>query len=88
MYAGLARTPHGDHVAAINVGSNPTFGEEPVHVESFLLDYEGDLVGREISVEFWERLRDEVRFDTAEKLSEQIAADVARTRELVPGSSP
>ena len=70
------------------MGSNPTFGEEPVHVESFLLDYEGDLVGREISVEFWERLRDEVRFDTAEKLSEQIAADVARTRELVPGSSP
>ena len=83
IYAGRARTAEGDHVAAINVGSNPTFGEEPVHVEAFLLDFEGDLVGQDISIEFWERLRDEVRFETAEELSEQIAEDVKRTRELV-----
>jgi riboflavin kinase / FMN adenylyltransferase len=83
VYAGVARSDAGEHVAAINVGSNPTFGEEPVHVEAFLLDYEGDLLGRNISIEFWERLRDEVRFDSPEALSEQIAEDVQRTRELV-----
>jgi riboflavin kinase/FMN adenylyltransferase len=83
IYAGRARTTDGDHVAAINVGSNPTFGEEPVHVEAYLLDYEGALVGQDISIEFWERLRDEVRFETAEELSEQIARDVERTRAVV-----
>jgi riboflavin kinase/FMN adenylyltransferase len=83
VYAGRALTGSGDHMAAINVGSNPTFGEEPVHIEAFLLDYEGDLVGQDVSIEFWERLRDEVRFDTAEELSAQIELDVKRTREVV-----
>jgi riboflavin kinase/FMN adenylyltransferase len=83
VYAGVGIVADERHVAAINVGSNPTFGEEPVHVEAFLLDYEGDLVGRDVSIEFWGRLRDEVRFESAEELSEQIADDVRRTRELV-----
>jgi riboflavin kinase/FMN adenylyltransferase len=83
VYAGRALTASGDHIAAINVGSNPTFGEEPVHIEAFLLDYEGDLRGQDISIEFWERLRDEVRFDTAEELSDAIELDVRRTREVV-----
>ncbi|MFN2544343.1 MAG: bifunctional riboflavin kinase/FAD synthetase [Actinomycetota bacterium] len=82
VYAGRALSSTGEHVAAINVGSNPTFGEEPVHIEAFLLDYEGDLLGQDISIEFWQRLRDEVRFDSAEELSEQIADDVERTRDV------
>jgi riboflavin kinase/FMN adenylyltransferase len=64
---------------------NPTFGEEPLHVEAFLLDFEGDLQGRVLAVEFWERLRDEVRFESAEALAHQIKEDVARARALVPG---
>ena len=83
VYAGRARTGQGDHVAAINVGSNPTFGREPVHVEAYLLDFEGTLLGQDMAVEFWARLRDEVKFDSAEELSKQIAADVERTRDLV-----
>jgi riboflavin kinase/FMN adenylyltransferase len=84
VYAGVALSATGRHVAAINVGSNPTFGVEPVHVEAFLLDFGDDLVGQDLSVEFWERLRDEERFDSPEALAEQIAADVERTREIVP----
>jgi len=84
VYAGLAWHDGGVHRAAINVGSNPTFGQEPVHLEAFLLGYEGDLVGRPLAVEFWARLRDEVRFDSTELLSAQIREDVERTRELVP----
>jgi riboflavin kinase/FMN adenylyltransferase len=53
------------------------------HVEAYLLDFEGTLLGEEIAIEFWARLRDEVKFDSAEELSKQIAADVDRTRELV-----
>lgn len=84
VYAGRARVPAGGFVSAINVGTNPTFGVEPLHVESFLLDFEGDLVGEPMAVEFWARLREELRFETAEALSDAIADDVRRTRELVP----
>jgi riboflavin kinase/FMN adenylyltransferase len=83
VYAGVGVSPAGRHVAAINVGSNPTFGVEPVHIEAYLLDFEGDLAGREVSIEFWERLRDEERFDSPDALVTQIAEDVRRTRELV-----
>jgi len=84
IYAGRVRVPAGEFVAAINVGTNPTFGVEPLHVEAFLLDFDGDLVGAPMAIEFWVRLRDELRFETAEELSSAIADDVRRTRELVP----
>jgi riboflavin kinase / FMN adenylyltransferase len=87
IYAGRARTHEGAHVAAISVGTNPTFGSEPLHVEAFLLDFDGDLVGDAISVEFVARLRDEERFDTPEALVHAIADDVRRTRDLVPPDS-
>jgi riboflavin kinase/FMN adenylyltransferase len=84
VYAGRARVPGGERVAAINVGTNPTFGVEPLHVESYLLDFDGDVLGQPMAVEFWVRLRDELRFATPEELSTAIAEDVRRTRELVP----
>ena len=66
------------------MGTNPTFGVEPLHVESFLLDYDGpDLPGEPLSIEFWARLRDEVRYEDVDALVAAIAADVDRTRELV-----
>jgi len=83
VYAGRALHRDSGYRAAINVGTNPTFGQEPVHLEAFLLDFSGDLVGEPLAIEFWERLRDEVRFDSVEALSAQIADDVERTREVV-----
>ena len=56
VYAGKATVGGQDHVAAINVGTNPTFGTEPLHAEAFLLDFDGDLFDRPISLEFWARL--------------------------------
>jgi riboflavin kinase/FMN adenylyltransferase len=84
IYAGRASVPAGEYVAAISVGTNPTFGVEPLHVESFLLDFSGDVVGERMAIEFWARLRDELGFETAEELSDAIAHDVRLTRELVP----
>ena len=85
IYAGVANHPGGRNVAAIDVGTNPTFGTEPLHAEAFLLDFEGpELVGEPMAIEFWTRLRDEVRYDTVEELVVAIADDVERTREIVP----
>jgi riboflavin kinase/FMN adenylyltransferase len=86
VYAGwLRRLDTGETFpAAISVGTNPTFGAEPVHVEAFLLEFDGDLVGERVSIEFVARLRDERRFDTPDALVDAIADDVRRTRESVP----
>jgi riboflavin kinase/FMN adenylyltransferase len=83
VYAGRAGLDGRWWTAAINVGINPTFGEEPLHVEAYLLDFDGDVQGQVLSVEFWERLRDEERFDSADALAARMAEDVERTRALV-----
>ena len=84
IYAGRAQIGDATYVAAISVGTNPTFGVEPLHVESFLLDFDDDVLGREMAVEFWSYLRDEIRFDSPEELSAAIGEDVRRTHDLVP----
>jgi len=89
IYAGVAEHRGRRYRAAIDVGTNPTFGVEPLHVESFLLDFEGDdLPGEPLAVGFWHRLRDEVRYDTLEELIAAIGDDVRRTRDLIgePGT--
>lgn len=83
VYAGRAFVEGSTWAAAINVGINPTFGQEAFHLEAHLLGFEGDLQGKVMAIELWERLRDEVRFDSPEALAEQIREDVERTRTLV-----
>jgi riboflavin kinase/FMN adenylyltransferase len=83
VYAGSVEIDGRRHIAAIDVGTNPTFGTEPLHVESYLLDFEGDLVGREMAVEFWAYLRPEVRFETPDDLVAAMGEDVRRTRDVV-----
>ena len=69
-----------DHRAAISIGTNPHYGGTERRIEPFLLDFEGDLYGRRLLVELWERLRDEQVFDSEQELIGQIARDVAATR--------
>jgi riboflavin kinase / FMN adenylyltransferase len=84
IYAGVAEHRGRRHVAAIDVGTNPTFGTEPLHAEAFLLDYEGeDLRDEPLALEFWARLRDEIKYDSVDDLVAAIADDVDRTREIV-----
>jgi riboflavin kinase/FMN adenylyltransferase len=72
--------------AAVNVGVRPTFGTgRAVLVEAYLLNTDADLYGRQLRVEFLERLRGERRFAAAEALVEQMHLDVQRTRELCGG---
>jgi riboflavin kinase/FMN adenylyltransferase len=79
IYAGEALRHH----AATSIGVNPHYGGEERRVETFLLDYEGDLYGRRLVVELWERLRDERAFASEEELIEQIGRDVEAARAAV-----
>ena len=69
--------------AATSIGVNPHYGGEERRVEAFLLDYAGDLYGRRLIVELWERLRDERAFDSEQELIDQIGRDVDATRAAV-----
>ena len=88
VYAGRAFAHDTVHAAAINVGINPTFGGDPLHVEAYLLGFDGDLAGEAMAVEFWERLREEVTFESPDALAAQIAADVERTQAVVGQAQP
>ena len=83
VYACRATVDGASTAAAVNIGINPTFGGEPLHLEAHLLDFDRDILGKVLAIEFWERLRDEQRFDSAEQLAKQIQQDVEHTRELV-----
>ena len=82
VYAARVFLPDGtSHPAVTNVGTRPTVNNGTnVTVESWLLDFEGDLYGQTVRVEFHHRLRDEIRFDSLDALKAQITADAAATR--------
>ncbi|MGE5663817.1 MAG: bifunctional riboflavin kinase/FAD synthetase [Deltaproteobacteria bacterium] len=65
-----------------NVGFNPTFGENSLGVEVHLLDFEGDLYGKPVSVFFRDRIRDERKFKSVDELARQIAKDVQYARDF------
>jgi poly(hydroxyalkanoate) granule-associated protein len=72
-----------EHRAAISIGTNPHYGGGERRIEPFLLDFDGDLYGRRLVVELWQRLRDEAVFESEDALVEQIGRDVEATRRAV-----
>ncbi|MEV0561340.1 bifunctional riboflavin kinase/FAD synthetase [Dactylosporangium sp. NPDC050588] len=71
------------HPAAVSIGTNPTFSGKERRVESFLLDFAGDLYGERIAVDFVERLREQRVYTGVEPLVEQIHDDVAQARRVL-----
>jgi riboflavin kinase/FMN adenylyltransferase len=67
------------HDSVTNVGHKPTFGHHRLTVESFLLNFRGEVKSGEMEIEFLHRLRDEVKFPDAEALKQQIQQDVRRS---------
>ena len=65
-----------------NIGYNPTFGKGPFSVETHILDFKEDLLGRRIQVKFVKRLRDERPFGSIKDLADQIGLDVLSARKL------
>ncbi len=64
-----------------NIGYNPTFGGQRRAIETFILDYDGDLYGENVRLFFHGRLREEVRFGSVEELRKQIERDVKSARD-------
>ena len=80
IYATSIRWEGGDYLAATHIGANPTFGETATKIESFLLDFDGDLYGKTLHVDFLDRLRDVVRFESVDQLLRQMEHDVRQIR--------
>ena len=66
-----------------NIGFNPTSDDSKRVVEIYIVDYRGDLYGRELKVEIMERLRAEKKFSTVEELKQQVAEDIKRGRAIL-----
>ncbi len=69
--------------AMVNIGRRPTISDSlGVTIEANLIDWEGDLYGRQLRLEFLQRLRDERRFDSLDSLAEQLQKDRIEARKL------
>ena len=80
VYASITYVDDRGLVSVTNIGTRPTFGEGKTTVETHLLDYKGDLYGKELKVMFLRRLRDEERFASPQELVAQISKDIERAR--------
>ena len=82
VYATRATLEDGSCYAAVtNVGTRPTVQNgSDITVEACLLDFQGDLYGKQLRLEFYEHLRQEVRFDSLDALRAQIQSDADATR--------
>ncbi len=83
VYCGRASVEGKAFDCVVNIGYNPTFPEGKFSIEAHLLAFDGDLVGKELSLILFERIRDERAFKTPEALSDQIAMDVETARRLL-----
>jgi riboflavin kinase/FMN adenylyltransferase len=83
VYATRACIGGRTYQSVTNIGKRPTFGGGERMVEVYILDYHGDLYGRELEVDVIERLRGEKKFDTAEELRKQVVEDINQGRAIL-----
>ena len=83
IYATWAYVDGERYQAATSIGVRPTFGVGERAIEAFLLDYEGNLYRKAMRLEFVERIRDEVAFESSDALRRQIDLDVDETRRIL-----
>lgn len=83
IYAVRGVTRHGTYGGALHLGPRPTFQGATPTIELHLLDFDADLYGEEVRVDFVERLREVLPFDSVEALVEQMRRDVERAREVL-----
>lgn len=83
VYATKVILENGDtHMAVTNVGTRPTVDDgDKLTIEGFILDFNGDLYGQKIQMEFYKYLREEKKFPSFDALKEEIARNVEQTRE-------
>ena len=87
VYACVARVDGKRYGAVTNVGTRPTVSGQGITVEPWILDYSGDLYGREITLEFIRFLRPETKFPSLEALQAEIFRNAEQTREILKEDS-
>jgi riboflavin kinase/FMN adenylyltransferase len=83
VYATRARVAGRTLIGATNTGRRPTFDEGHISIETYLLDFEGDVYGERMDLEILQRIRGEVKFESVDALKVQIAKDVEAARAIV-----
>jgi riboflavin kinase/FMN adenylyltransferase len=83
IYATIAQVDGEQFYSATNIGIRPTFGEGEKTVETHLLNYKGDLYGKDMRLEFVQKLRDEQRFPSSKELKAQIERDVREVETIL-----
>ncbi|MBQ9761684.1 MAG: bifunctional riboflavin kinase/FAD synthetase [Oscillospiraceae bacterium] len=81
VYICRATVDGASYPAVTNVGTRPTVGGQNVTVEPWILDFEGDLYGRELTLEFCKFLRPEIKFPTLKDLQAEIQKNAQETRQ-------
>ena len=82
IYAAHVSVDGKTYQAASFVGAAKTFDKTEAHLESYLLDFDDDLYGKEITVTLYQKIRDNKKFDSVEALIEQMKQDVKEIRAL------
>lgn len=84
VYAAEVRTDDGSYLGMLSIGTNPTINTENVirSIEVNILNFDRDIYGRNLTVIFKKRLRDEIKFDSIDELAKQMAKDKADTLKL------
>ena len=88
IYATWAWAGREKHASATSIGVRPTFGAGDRTVETYVLDFSGDLYGMEVRLEFVTRLREERRFSSQDALVAQMHEDVVQAREALAAGVP
>ena len=82
VYACKATVDGGTYIAVTNIGNRPTVGGHRVTVEPWLLDFDGDLYGKHLTLSFYRFLRPEKKFPSLTALKEEIGKNAAETRKF------
>ncbi len=82
VYAGVTYVRERAYKSVINIGKNPTFNARERTIESHILGFSGDIYDEYVRVCFLKRLRDTVKFDSVEKLLEQINKDIETVKNM------
>jgi riboflavin kinase/FMN adenylyltransferase len=83
VYAVVVRFDSKTYKGAANIGFNPTFKDKRFSFEVHILDFDGDILGKRLRVDFIKRLRDEMRFDDVQALAHQMRRDIEETRRIL-----
>lgn len=86
VYAVTVEVDQGNFLGVANIGYSPTFDDYIFTVEVHILDFDGDLYGKPIRVNFISRIRDEKKFNSVDELAVQINRDIETGRQVLTGA--